>query len=110
MFDEQPDGDPHGECPLEIKILQARIAELEAERDAAIALQQGLSEVQDSLLNEIKSLRVERDALRVDAERYRQLRRGQKWSVINGIGGTLRAEELDAAIDAAIADHKDQPK
>ncbi|MFY4709902.1 Lar family restriction alleviation protein [Burkholderia glumae] len=36
-----------------------------------------------------------------DAARYRLLRRGQRWSVINGIGDTLRAEELDAAIDAA---------
>ena len=39
------------------------------------------------------------DAL--DAARYRMLRRGQHWSVINGVGDTLRAEELDAAIDAA---------
>ncbi|MCA8376333.1 hypothetical protein LGM80_23515 [Burkholderia multivorans] len=38
-----------------------------------------------------------------DAERYRLLRRGQHWSVINGIGDTLRADELDAAIDAALA-------
>lgn len=36
-----------------------------------------------------------------DAARYRLLRRGQRWSVINGIGDTLRAEDLDAAIDAA---------
>ncbi len=36
-----------------------------------------------------------------DAERYRQIRRGQKWSVIDGTGGELRAEQLDAAIDAA---------
>lgn len=35
------------------------------------------------------------------ADRYRLLRRGQHWSVINGIGDTLRADELDAAIDAA---------
>ena len=34
-----------------------------------------------------------------DAERYRLLRRGQHWSVIDGIGDTLRAEALDAAID-----------
>ena len=40
-------------------------------------------------------------ALRKDAERYRLLRRGQKWSVIDGIGDALRAEVLDAAIDAA---------
>ncbi|WP_258178561.1 hypothetical protein [Burkholderia multivorans] len=38
-----------------------------------------------------------------DAERYRLLRRGQHWSVLNGIGDTLRADELDAAIDAALA-------
>lgn len=36
-----------------------------------------------------------------DAARYRLVRRGQHWSVINGIGNSLRAEELDAAVDAA---------
>ena len=40
-----------------------------------------------------------------DAERYRLLRRGQHWSVINGIGDTLRADQLDAAIDAELAAH-----
>ena len=40
-----------------------------------------------------------------DAERYRLLRRGQHWSVINGIGDTLRADQLDAAIDAELATH-----
>lgn len=38
-----------------------------------------------------------------DAARYRLVRRGQHWSVINGIANGLRAEELDAAIDAARA-------
>ena len=38
-----------------------------------------------------------------DAERYRKLRRGQHWSVIDGIGDTLRAEALDAAVDAVPA-------
>jgi hypothetical protein len=37
------------------------------------------------------------------ARRYRSVRRGQHWSVINGIGDELRADALDAAIDAAIA-------
>ncbi|WP_343618763.1 hypothetical protein [Ralstonia sp.] len=37
-----------------------------------------------------------------DAARYRQLRRGQKFSVIDGVGNDLRADELDAAVDAAI--------
>jgi hypothetical protein len=41
------------------------------------------------------------DAL--DAARYRLLRRGQRWSVVDGIGDTLRADELDTAIDAAIS-------
>ena len=40
-----------------------------------------------------------------DAERYRLLRRGQRWSVIDGIGDTLRAEVLDAAIDTALTLH-----
>ena len=40
-----------------------------------------------------------------DSERYRLLRRGQHWSVINGIGDTLRADQLDAAIDAELATH-----
>lgn len=40
------------------------------------------------------------DAAMKDADRYRLLRRGQHWSVIDGIGDTLRAEALDAAIDA----------
>ena len=36
-----------------------------------------------------------------DAARYRLLRCGQHWSVIDGIGNDLRAEALDAAVDAA---------
>ncbi len=48
----------------------------------------------------LATLKAERDAAVADAERYRLLKRGQKWSVIDGIGDTLRAEELDAAIDA----------
>jgi hypothetical protein len=43
------------------------------------------------------------EGLRRDAERYRLLRRGQHWSVVNGIGDTLRAHQLDSSIDAAIA-------
>lgn len=41
--------------------------------------------------------------LEKDAARYRLLRRGQKWSVVDGIGAVLRAEVLDATIDAALA-------
>ena len=42
------------------------------------------------------------ETLSKDAARYRALRRGQKWSVIDGIGDTLRGDALDAAIDAAV--------
>ena len=45
-------------------------------------------------------------AITANAERYQLLRRGQHWSVINGIGDALRAEALDAAIDAARKDTK----
>lgn len=40
------------------------------------------------------------------AARYREVRRGQHWSVIDGIGSDLRADELDAAIDAAMQKDK----
>ncbi|MBU9531571.1 hypothetical protein KTE49_14105 [Burkholderia multivorans] len=43
-----------------------------------------------------------------DAERYRLLRRGQKWSVVNGIGETLRAEQLDDAIDAQLSQRQEE--
>ena len=44
------------------------------------------------------------DSVLEDAARYRLLRRGQHWSVIDGIGDDLlRAEALDAAVDAVLA-------
>ena len=47
-------------------------------------------------------LRQRVEELERDAARYRRLRRGQHWSVVNGIGDILRADELDAVIDAAM--------
>ena len=42
------------------------------------------------------------ESVQEDAARYRLLRRGRHWSVIDGIGNDLlRAEALDAAVDAA---------
>jgi hypothetical protein len=38
-----------------------------------------------------------------DAARYREVRRGQHWNVVDGIGDHLRADELDARLDAARA-------
>jgi hypothetical protein len=54
-------------------------------------------------------LRAQVEAVQRDAERYRIVRRGQHWSVINGIGDELRGEELDAAI-AAIKGAAPQPQ
>ena len=64
-------------------------------------------------LSEVRALRAEAERLAAQAEpterdakdaaRYRLLRRGQKWSTVDGIGTVLRAETLDAAIDAAMA-------
>lgn len=71
----------------------------------------------DEIIRELERLTAERDALqakldaavlaeREDADRYRLLRRGQHWSVIDGVGDVLRAERLDAAIDAIRAEPK----
>jgi hypothetical protein len=40
------------------------------------------------------------ERLKADAEAYRLIRRGQHWSVIDGIGQTLRGDDLDAALAA----------
>jgi hypothetical protein len=44
--------------------------------------------------------------LRVDAERWREVRRGQTLSVVDWVGVHLRAESADTAVDAAIAARK----
>lgn len=74
----------------------------EALQQAALRCVSLFGELQRSI-EENEALRTEVAALRADGERYQLLRRGQYWSVINGIGDTLRAEELDAAIDSALA-------
>ena len=51
--------------------------------------------------DELDNLRAQLAEAQRDAERYRSLRRGQKWSVIDWKGDALRADDLDAAIDAA---------
>ena len=53
------------------------------------------------LRKELDALRAQLTEAQRDAERYRSLRRGQKWSVIDWKGDALRADDLDAAIDAA---------
>ena len=81
---------------------QAReIAELKAQ-EAELCTLYGLAEA------ECKKLRAEIEGLRKDAERYAVVRRGQHWSVIDGIGDPLTGDRLDAGIDAVIAE-KGQP-
>ena len=55
-----------------------------------------------AVLAHIEEQAAEIERLRADAGRYQAVRRGQKLSVIDGIGDTLRAEQLDEAIDAAM--------
>lgn len=70
-------------------ILTDEITRLTTERDAALL--------------DVVRLAAEKHALKQGDARYQLLRRGQHWSVINGIGDELRAEHLDAAADAALA-------
>ena len=69
-------------------------------QDTKVVLQYARA-IEAKIMPRIQQLEAENEALRKDAERYRLLRRGQHWSVIDGIGDELRAESLDDAIDAA---------
>lgn len=77
-----------------IKLLEGEVAQAhEARKQAQAQLEQYKAA--------LTKAEHEVEQLRPGAERYSLLRRGQHWSVVNGIGDVLRAEELDAAIDAA---------
>ena len=54
----------------------------------------------------VNPLAAEVEKYKADAERYREVRRGARFSVIDGKGDELRTEVLDAAVDAAIAARK----
>lgn len=66
------------------------------------------SSVADAAANALEAQAREIEGLRKDAERYAVVRRGQHWSVIDGIGDPLTGDRLDAGIDAVIAE-KAQP-
>lgn len=72
------------------------------ELDCLRARDQWLHARISTLERELAESRAREARLRVNDARYRLLRRGQKWSVINGIGDDLRAERLDAEVDAAL--------
>ena len=108
-LDDQYDPDHHkADAAAELRRLHAENATLKAGYDAERLEIESLRDevkeyrhgagVQKALIETLLADKPE-DAL--DAARYRMLRRGQHLSVINGVGDTLRAEELDAAIDAA---------
>jgi hypothetical protein len=94
---------------MDIAALTAERDHWKANHDAQVQRARLLVERTDMPVERVKayelvtSLTAERDALRKDAGRYQLLRRGQQWSVIDGIGDVLRAERLDAAIDAAMS-------
>ena len=60
-FDEQPDGDPHGECAAEIARLEAENARLIAELNTA--LQQVKTEQRLSFRDQVADLEQQRDEL-----------------------------------------------
>ena len=57
-----------------------------------------------AVANALEAQAREIEGLRKDAERYAVVRRGQHWSVIDGIGDPLTGDRLDAGIDAVIAE------
>jgi len=67
------------------------------------------SETEDSmgwgfLVPKAERLAEERQAaLEKDAHRYRKLRRGNYWLVVDGVGDLLHGDALDAALDATPA-------
>lgn len=56
-----------------------------------------------ALIADLREARAKLAEAEKDAQRYSQVRRGQHWSVVDGIGNLLLGESLDAAIDDAIA-------
>ena len=107
-YDEQPDGDPHGECTAEIHRLEAELATLESQqsRDGEVIRKQD---------EEIARLTAERDAALVDAERYKELRDTVRGPLaITGFtfftrkhGDPRRESDIDMAVDRQIAARKE---
>jgi len=90
--------------------LRERVAELEREVEAqrerakqdANSWQLALGEL-DARGSEIDRLRAECEKNKADAERWREVRRGQTLSVVDWVGVHLRAESAESAVDAARA-------
>ena len=112
-FDEEPDGDPHGECALEIHRLEARIAELEA---SVLKITADCNAVVCGKSDRITELEAEVARLRVDGGRYRWLREDCPWTLLAEVFKFPLQDEntyaanmvsLDREVDAAIAAAKE---
>lgn len=96
-------------CDLNKQIADGALDAVESERAANA-----------QLTAELESLRQERDGLRADAERYRWLRSEIENGAVQGVSGALvelydetmydDGDELDAAIDAAMAKEQGDAK
>jgi hypothetical protein len=102
-FDEQPDGDQHGECAEEIKRLERELAAMTAEKQR---LQNLLKKSERTELREENSaLNAECAELRKDATRYRWIRAAGAWESEIGMDGLSENPSLfDAAVDAAMGE------
>jgi hypothetical protein len=79
--------------------LEAIIFKLQLENESLKQVARYETDVAAQAIADFEVVKAQLAAVQKDAERYRKLRRGQNWSVTDGIGDTLKAEGLDEAID-----------
>ena len=93
-YDEQPNGDIHGECALEIKTLNTRIAELEQQNENAKGLLCDAAKLANDYIaldSYSTCLREQLEAALKDAERYRWLRDRMQIRFMESVSGDKRA-------------------
>lgn len=91
-FDEEPDGDPHGECAAEI-------ARLNAEIEQCVAALPGVTYMDPPDGGDV-SVSEQLRRMAADAARYRWLRDGN--NDVEGVCPELSGPGMDDAIDAAL--------
>jgi hypothetical protein len=79
--------------------LEAVIYKLQLENESLKQVARFEADAAAQAIADFEVVKAQLAAVQKDAERYRKLRRGQNWSVTDGIGDTLKAEGLDEAID-----------
>lgn len=106
MFDEEPDGDPHGECAAEIQRLAAQVEALTTENANILRASLYSADLATQAMEDVKTLMAGCEALKVDAARYRWLRSG---AYTFGVARTILNDTphgIDAAIDKAMKEPK----